>query len=132
MHVIAAIWPGTAIRDSDVVQHGFPEIPCTLGGAPVAMEMLLGQVKLGMPQWATALKPLAMNRAMAGITPACWAAVKYAGAPPSTQITANRRIRKPAGHPVQLCLQLSHHPRHLHADRIGPRPPPPSVEHGEE
>ena len=63
-------------------------MPCTAGGAPVAMEILLGQVKLGMPQWAMALKPLAMKRDTVGTAPALAAASKYSGSPPSTHTTA--------------------------------------------
>ena len=50
--------------------------------------MLLGQVKLGMPQCATALKPELMKRETVGMHPAARAASKYSGSPPSTHTTA--------------------------------------------
>ena len=62
-------------------------MPWTLGGAPVAIDMLLGQVKLGMPQCATPLKPESMKRATLGMHPAARAAAKYSGSPPSTHTT---------------------------------------------
>ena len=56
------------------------------------IDMLLGQVKLGMTQSATALKPFFMKRATFGTMPSFSARSKYAGSPPSMHTTTTGRL----------------------------------------
>lgn len=51
---------GTVIHKASRVfasRWRFPEMPCTEGGLPVTMDILLGQVKLGMAPSAMAANP---------------------------------------------------------------------------
>ena len=63
-------------------------MPCTAGRAPVAIDRLLGPVKLGTTLCAAALNPSRMKRVIVGIRPAAPAAFRYSGSPPSTHTTA--------------------------------------------
>ncbi len=67
-------------------------MPCTEAGAPVAIDMLLGQVKLGIVPCAVALKPVRMKRSTVGMMPSLSPRSKYAGSPPSMQITTTGRV----------------------------------------
>src|SRR5687767_6835934 len=62
-------------------------MPCRDAGVPVMIDMLFGQVKLGIEPSATTLNPCWMNRATAGIEPSARNCRKYAGSPPSMQTT---------------------------------------------
>src|SRR5262245_2627572 len=66
-------------------------MPCTDCGTPVAIDMLLGQVKPGTLPWATAVKPDVTKRATLGTTPSAMPRSKYAGSPPSMQTTTTGR-----------------------------------------
>jgi len=62
-------------------------MPWTDGGLPVAIDMLLGQVKLGTSPSTTAPNPFFMNRATFGRIPSRMPRSKYAGSPPSMHTT---------------------------------------------
>ena len=49
-------------------------MPWTEGGRPVAMERLLGLVKLGITEWASRTVPAALMRTRLGMRPAAMAA----------------------------------------------------------
>src|SRR5215813_9905804 len=87
-------------------------MPCTAGGLPVAIDMLLGHVKLGTSPLATALKPLFTKRATLGTIPSRIPCSKYAGSPPSMHTTTTgregQRYRTPLScMPARLIQDLS-------------------------
>src|SRR5438874_2023411 len=105
-------------------------MPWTAGGAPVAMDMLFGHVKLGMSPSATAPNPCFRKRATCGTTPSRTPCSKYAGSPPSMQTrttgcfgqryvtplseTPGRSIRERiAQSGVEVDSVSPHHSRHL-------------------
>ena len=47
-----------------------PQMPCTEGGLPVAIDRLFGLVKLGITECAVLTVPFAFTRSSAGISPA--------------------------------------------------------------
>ena len=60
-------------------------MPCTLGGAPVTMDRLLGLVNEGITQSADSTLPRSRSRAKNGATPACTARLMYSCSQPSMQ-----------------------------------------------
>src|SRR5262245_64512582 len=66
-------------------------MPWTDCGTPVAIDMLFGHVKLGTLPSTTVPYPVRMNRSTFGTTPSRTPRSKYAGSPPSMQITATGR-----------------------------------------
>src|SRR5580704_2565808 len=66
-------------------------MPWMEGGAPVTIDTLLGQVKLGITHCAIALNPVAIKRAMFGRISFSSPLSRYAGSPPSMQTTTTGR-----------------------------------------
>ena len=66
-------------------------MPCTEGGTPVTMELLLTLVKLGMAPRANPRYPSRAMRCRFGIRPWERATSRYSSADPSRQSTAIRR-----------------------------------------
>src|SRR6516165_5103395 len=62
-------------------------MPCTAGGTPVTIDVLLVLVVLGIEQSAVPTKPSRSNDFMVGKVPLAKPCSKYAGSKPSTTIT---------------------------------------------
>ena len=62
-------------------------MPCTFGGWPVAIDMLLGLVKDGITECAIRSVPSARMRSRLGISPSAMATSRYSGSQPSRQMT---------------------------------------------
>src|ERR1700728_3649794 len=67
-------------------------MPCTAGGIPVTIDVLLVFVVLGMEQSATPTKPCSLKDAMVGNVPLAKPCSRYAGSKPSTTITTVGRL----------------------------------------
>src|ERR687891_1949093 len=62
-------------------------MPCTLGGAPVTIDRLLGLVNVGTTASTTSDVPVATISPSHGAAPASTARVTYSGSHPSTHTT---------------------------------------------